>query len=121
MLLQVKSNRAIYDILVLLLSYPEKRANLSSERVYVDEDDEEKANEKSVNKEGDNREECSDNHSPIEGDDCYNVFHFLLFHPIDIDVRSSQTYSSIVPSSHHPYYDCPYHVCAVEVVLGRCI
>ena len=75
MLLLLKSNRAIYDILVLLLSYPEKRANLSSERVYVDEDDEERANEKSVNKEVENLEDSSDNHSPIEWYDCYNVLH----------------------------------------------
>ena len=114
MLLLLKSNRAIYDILVLLLSYPEKRANLSSERVYVDEDDEERANEKSVNKEGENREDSSDNHSPIEGDDCYNVLHFLLLYQIDIDACSSQAYSSIVPSSHSSYYDCSYHVCAVK-------
>lgn len=40
MIMQVKSNRAVYDILVLLLSYPEKRENLEIEKLHVDEDDE---------------------------------------------------------------------------------
>ena len=39
--MQLKSNRAVYDILVLLLSYPEKRENLEVEKLHVDEDEEE--------------------------------------------------------------------------------
>ena len=38
--MQLKSNRAVYDILVLLLSYPEKRENLEVEKLHVDEDEE---------------------------------------------------------------------------------
>ena len=40
MIMQLKSNRAVYDILVLLLSYPEKRENLEVEKLHVDEDEE---------------------------------------------------------------------------------
>ena len=76
MLLLLKSNRAVYDILILLLSYPEKRGNLTSERVYVDENDEESEEEKDKDlKKGEkNCEDDQDNHTPIEGDDCYIVF-----------------------------------------------
>ena len=80
MLLLLKSNRAVYDILVLLLSYPEKRGNLSSVRVNVDEDDEEQEKEKenAGGKGKENQMDSSDNHSQIDGDDCYNVLHFLF-------------------------------------------
>lgn len=35
---QLTSNRAIYDILVLILTYPEKRSHLEAETLRVDED-----------------------------------------------------------------------------------
>ena len=36
---QLTTNRAIYDILVLLLTYPEKRSHLQAETLHVDEDE----------------------------------------------------------------------------------
>lgn len=35
---QLTSNRAVYDILVLILTYPEKRSHLEAETLHVDED-----------------------------------------------------------------------------------
>ena len=67
MLNQLKSNRAAYDILVLLLSYPEKRGTLTAEHLQVDE--EEESDQKDAKSHG---EEPGD-HSSIQGEDCYNV------------------------------------------------
>lgn len=74
MLTQLKSNRAVYDILVLLLSYPEKRGTLTAEHLQVDE------GEESDQKDDKSHGEEPDDHSSIQGEDCYNVRKGVMFY-----------------------------------------
>ena len=89
MLSMVAHNRAIYDILVLLLSYPEKRASLLDNVIQMNVDE----------------DSSSTTPSDSEFKESYNVGYGSKCWVVDFAFCASQTHRVVVPSALNSFND----------------
>ena len=89
MLSMVAHNRAIYDILVLLLSYPEKRASLLDNVIQMNVDE----------------DSSSTTPSDSEFKESYNVGYGSKCWVVDFAFGASQTHRVVEPSAFNPFND----------------